>query len=57
MMEGMDLIQIYCKHIHKCHNVSPVQLDANKNIYTAQVVFSSLILIFIIKKLETRERG
>jgi hypothetical protein len=25
-MEGVNLIKIYCKHICKYHNVSPVQL-------------------------------
>jgi hypothetical protein len=30
---GDDLIEIYCKHICKCQNVSPIQLlFANKNI-------------------------
>jgi hypothetical protein len=30
-MEGVNLIKIYCKHICKYHNVSPVQLlYANK---------------------------
>jgi hypothetical protein len=24
MMEGVNLIKIYCKYICKCHNVSPV---------------------------------
>jgi hypothetical protein len=23
-MEGVNLIKIYCKHIYKCHNVSPL---------------------------------
>jgi hypothetical protein len=23
-MEGVNLIKIYCKHIHKCHNISPL---------------------------------
>jgi hypothetical protein len=25
-MERVNLIKIYCKHLHKCHNVPPVQL-------------------------------
>jgi hypothetical protein len=29
--EGMNLTKIYCKHLCKCHNVSPIQiLYANK---------------------------
>jgi hypothetical protein len=23
MMEGVNLIKVYCKHIYRCHNITP----------------------------------
>jgi hypothetical protein len=41
-MEVVNLMKIYCKHLHKCHNVPPVQLwYANNKI------------IIIIKEIQT----
>jgi hypothetical protein len=38
-MEGVNLIKVYCKHICKCHNVSPVQLlHANKSFFKKKII-------------------
>jgi hypothetical protein len=29
-VEGVNLIEIYCKHLHKCHNVPPVLIKILK---------------------------
>jgi hypothetical protein len=29
-VEGVNIIEIYCKHLHKCHNVPPVLIKILK---------------------------
>jgi hypothetical protein len=51
MTEGMNLIKVYCKHIWKCHNETPVQrIYANKNIKRGHIHFKicSVYLINLV---------